>query len=149
MGGRTKPLKACVCPGACLDRARMAGESHSMLRTWIVSALLALGTAALFSRSMTYGYINFDDGSFVANNPYVQRGLTWEGVRWAFDTGLGDDFLGYIIARFNFVVAPVLPYLAEARGDHYEETNSIGPDCEAHLQRPMMELARWRPPTSP
>lgn len=79
----------------------MAGESHSRLRTWIVSVLLALGTAALFSRSMTYGYINFDDGSFVANNPYVQRGLTWEGVRWAFDV---DRDLWHPITWLSFML---------------------------------------------
>ena len=94
---------------------------------------------------------NRPDLSMAPAAPYLRElMLANPGVRWAFVTGLGDDFLGYIIARFNFVVAPVLPYLAEAAGDHYEETNSIGPDCEAHLQRPMMELARWRSPsTSP
>ena len=53
--------------------------------------------------------------------------------------------VGEIIARFNFVLAPSAQYLAEAEGDHYEETFSVSPDGEAHLQHPMMALARWRP----
>ncbi|MEZ4394700.1 MAG: hypothetical protein R3A48_26805 [Polyangiales bacterium] len=67
------------------------------------------------------------------------------GVRWAFVSGLTEDFLGYIMPRINFVLNPVLPYIAEARGDHYEETNSIGPDAEDHLFRPMVSLVTWRP----
>lgn len=67
------------------------------------------------------------------------------GVRWAFVSGLSEDFLGYIMPRINFVLNPILPYIAEAQGDHYEETNSIGPDCEDHLVRPMVALTTWRP----
>jgi hypothetical protein len=66
-------------------------------------------------------------------------------VRWAFVSGLGEDFLGYIIPRFNFVVHPVLPYIFEAQGDHYEETNCIGPDSEDHLYGAMSAITRWRP----
>ena len=58
---------------------------------------------------------------------------------------LGEDFLGYIIPRFNFVVHPVLPYIFEAQGDHYEETNCIGPDSEDHLYGAMSAITRWRP----
>ncbi len=67
------------------------------------------------------------------------------GVRYAFVSGLSQDFLGYIVADWNYVLSPRSPYVERATGDHYEETNSIGPDCQEHLHRPMMELARWRP----
>ena len=68
------------------------------------------------------------------------------GVRYAFVAGLTEDFLGYIVPRYNFVLHPTAPYIEEADGDHYEETNSVGPQCEEHLFQPMMSLARWRPP---
>lgn len=68
------------------------------------------------------------------------------GVRYAFVAGLTEDFLGYIVPRYNYVLHPSAPYVEEADGDHYEETNSIGPSCEEHLFQPMMALARWRPP---
>ncbi len=67
------------------------------------------------------------------------------GVRYAFVSGLSQDFLGYIVADWNYVLSARSPYLERAAGDHYEETNSVGPDCQEHLHRPMMELARWRP----
>jgi hypothetical protein len=64
------------------------------------------------------------------------------GVEYPLVAGLTQDFLGYIVAHFNFVVDPNMPYLAEAAGDHYEETNSIGPLAEEHIQHPMMDLAK-------
>lgn len=68
------------------------------------------------------------------------------GVRYAFVSGLTEDFIGYIVPQLNYVLHPVLPYLQEADGDHYEETNSIGPGVETFAHAPMMALARWRPP---
>ncbi len=68
------------------------------------------------------------------------------GVRWGFVSGLTEDFLGYIVPSYNFLLDPVAPYLHEPTGDHYEETNSVGPGAERFLQYPMMALARWRAP---
>lgn len=59
------------------------------LPTWLACALLAAGTFLLFSRSLEYGFINYDDPSYLTNNPRVQAGLTWAGIVWAF-TGLTD-----------------------------------------------------------
>ena len=47
--------------------------------------------------------------------------------------GVTSDFLGYIVARCNFALDPSLPYIDEAAGDHYEETNSIGPRAEPEI----------------
>jgi len=49
------------------------------------------------------------------------------GVEYVFALGLTNDFLGYLIPAFDYVLDPDSPYFAEAEGDHYEETNSIGP----------------------
>ena len=43
--------------------------------------------------------------------------------------GLANDELGYLIPPYDYVLDPSLPYLDEAEGDHYEETNSLGPDA--------------------
>ena len=40
--------------------------------------------------------------------------------------GLGQDELGYIVPPWNFELSPTLPWLDQAPGDHYEETNSLG-----------------------
>ncbi len=49
------------------------------------------------------------------------------GVEYVFALGLTNDFLGYLIPSFDYKLAMLSPYFAEADGDHYEETNSIGP----------------------
>lgn len=55
------------------------------------------------------------------------------GVRDLMIVGLANDELGYILPPSDFVVDPELPFLQEAPGDHYEETNSVGKECAAKL----------------
>ncbi len=47
--------------------------------------------------------------------------------------GLSSDFLGYIVADCNFVLDPSLPYIDDAPGDHYEETNSVGARAQPEI----------------
>ncbi|HEY4580396.1 MAG TPA: hypothetical protein VIG89_05115, partial [Candidatus Acidoferrales bacterium] len=42
---------------------------------------------AVYAPVRNYGFIGFDDPEYVSQNSHVLRGLTWEGVRWAFSTG--------------------------------------------------------------
>jgi protein O-mannosyl-transferase len=49
-----------------------------------ISALLFIVVAAAYVPSLRNGFVNLDDPSFVYANPYVQGGITAEGVRWAF-----------------------------------------------------------------
>lgn len=50
---------------------------------WVGLALLAAITAAYWP-SLWAGFIGYDDPLYVSTNPMVLRGLTWEGVRFAF-----------------------------------------------------------------
>jgi Flp pilus assembly protein TadD len=45
-------------------------------------ALLAI-TFAVFRDTPGYGFINFDDPAYVAGNPRIQAGLSWDNVVWA------------------------------------------------------------------
>jgi protein O-mannosyl-transferase len=56
-------------------------------RTTLVSAILVLATAAAYWEVRAFGFTNFDDPDYVAQNPTVQEGLSGEGIRWAFMTG--------------------------------------------------------------
>ena len=47
----------------------------------IVSALL------VFWQVRNFGFVDYDDGSYVYENPHVLNGLTADAVRWAFTTG--------------------------------------------------------------
>ena len=43
--------------------------------------ILALWT---FSSCLSNGFVSYDDHSYVAENPRVQSGVTWSGIKWAF-----------------------------------------------------------------
>ncbi len=60
------------------------------------------------------------------------------GGKITFVLGLSMDEVGYLVPAWAFELDPTSPYYQEAAGDHYEETNSLGPDTvpmlEEHLQ---------------
>ncbi|MGH7340727.1 MAG: tetratricopeptide repeat protein, partial [Candidatus Rokuibacteriota bacterium] len=53
---------------------------------WLVAALLAVTTAAVFWPVLGFDFVNYDDPMYVTENVHVQRGLSGELVRWAFTT---------------------------------------------------------------
>ena len=42
---------------------------------------------AVFGQTVGHDFVNYDDGAYVYENPVVQKGLTWAGVRWALTFG--------------------------------------------------------------
>ena len=59
--------------------------------------------------------------------------------------GLCNDEIGYIVPAYDFKVDPVLPYLAQPPGDHYEETVSLGPRVEESIVGAARKLIQWQP----
>jgi len=53
---------------------------------WLVCSMLALLVLAVYGQTLGFGFVSYDDPVYVVDNPWVQRGLTWEGLRWAFTT---------------------------------------------------------------
>lgn len=54
---------------------------------WLILAIcifLAAIVWLVFGQTFHFDFINFDDGPYVVRNPQVNRGLTSEGVAWAF-----------------------------------------------------------------
>jgi tetratricopeptide (TPR) repeat protein len=48
------------------------------------SVVLVLATVAVFMPTGGHDFVNYDDNLYVTSNEHVQRGLTGEGVSWAF-----------------------------------------------------------------
>ena len=59
--------------------------------------------------------------------------------------GLGNDEVGYIIPSYNYKLHESTPYLQEPDGDHYEETNSLGPQTTPLIEAAVIELLEWSP----
>jgi protein O-mannosyl-transferase len=53
----------------------------------ILAFLLVIGTVAVYWPARQFEFINYDDQDYVYANPTVMKGLTAEGVKWAFTTG--------------------------------------------------------------
>lgn len=52
---------------------------------WVIALglLLVVGTFAIYAQVRTHVFITYDDFQYVANNPRVVAGLSWQTVRWA------------------------------------------------------------------
>ena len=61
-------------------------------RSWAIYLALAVITFAVFSRVLGNGFVNFDDGTYVTENPMLQNGLTSSTVVWAFSTGYATNW---------------------------------------------------------
>jgi tetratricopeptide (TPR) repeat protein len=55
--------------------------------TFTLSALLALMVFLVFGQTLRHGFVNYDDDRYVYENPEVSKGLTVEGIGWAFRYG--------------------------------------------------------------
>jgi hypothetical protein len=59
-------------------------RKHDTRRTIALCAFLGLLTIAVFSPVVHHDFVDYDDQDYVTENPQIQAGLTWDGVRWAF-----------------------------------------------------------------
>jgi tetratricopeptide (TPR) repeat protein len=65
-----------------------AKPSAGGLRAAVVASLALVALTVLaFWPVVDCGFVNFDDPQYVSENSFVQRGLSWAGVLWAFTTG--------------------------------------------------------------
>lgn len=69
-------------------------KSIPIVRSSIVlSILLFLLTICTFLPTLKNDFINFDDQAYVVQNDYVNHGLTWDGIKWAFYGTTGGIWL--------------------------------------------------------
>ncbi len=59
---------------------------------WLMAALLALVTIALYWPATSHDFVNFDDNLYLTENPHVQGGLNWAGVKWAFSNPVAGNW---------------------------------------------------------
>lgn len=52
--------------------------------SWFGQLLICGGVAAVFGQALSFGFVNWDDPGYIAENAEVLAGLSLDGVRWAF-----------------------------------------------------------------
>jgi tetratricopeptide (TPR) repeat protein len=72
------------------------------LRTVVICALLVLAVAAVFGKSVFYDFVMYDDNVYVSENPIVLRGLTLQGIAWAWTANAG--FMTYPITWLSYML---------------------------------------------
>ncbi len=58
----------------------------SQKRTLLLCLLLTGMVLGSYSPVARNGFLNYDDDTYITNNPHVRAGLTWATVKWAFTT---------------------------------------------------------------
>jgi tetratricopeptide (TPR) repeat protein len=59
---------------------------------WLICAVLAGLTFAVFAQTLRHDFVNYDDDLYVYQNPIVRRGLTLHGAAWAFAHGYSSNW---------------------------------------------------------
>ena len=70
----------------CTEPANPSGLRR---REILLCLLLCIITLGIYWQTGNHDFINLDDNLYVTENVYVQKGLTWESISWAF-TALHD-----------------------------------------------------------
>jgi tetratricopeptide (TPR) repeat protein len=60
------------------------------LRTLLVCVALIIGTAILYWPVVTFDYVTLDDTIYLTDNFHVNRGFTWDGLRWCFTSSYAN-----------------------------------------------------------
>ncbi len=69
-----------LCPGGKIAYKKPVPQPRRL------ALLLAAATVALYLPVAWFGFCVYDDSLYVTENPIVQAGVTWAGVKWAFTT---------------------------------------------------------------
>lgn len=85
---------------------------------------------------------NPPDLSMAPAGPYL-RDLARTDATSVWLLGQTNDYLGYLVPEFNYVLDESVPYIEEAEGDHYEETNSVGAMGWPTVRAELEQLLAW------
>ncbi len=80
-------------PACAKDIAPASGSgTRSRGQRFAVCCLLLLAVGLVFGQTTGFQFVNFDDGSYVYDNPQISDGLTARGVAWVFTHAHGANW---------------------------------------------------------
>jgi protein O-mannosyl-transferase len=82
----------------------------------LVSIVLVAAVFAVFGQTLHHGFLNYDDPSYVFENPGLARGTTVERVAWAFTTGHAGNW--HPLTWISHLIDYALYGLQEPGGHH-------------------------------
>jgi protein O-mannosyl-transferase len=81
---RQKAAEPLPPKAAALAAQSQIANRKSQILWWLMAMLLVLGIIALYWPATRCGFVNLDDNVNVTDNVHIQKGLTWESIKWAF-----------------------------------------------------------------
>jgi len=121
------PIRFLTCPGELFPELNIGGYDGSHTGSadaWLVAP----------------DNKNPPDLSQAPAAPYIKERAGGSRV-WL--VGLGNDELGYVVPEYDFQLDATNPWFDEAPGDHYEETNSLGPQTAGIYDSQVDLLVGW------
>ena len=68
--------------GAATTREEMDAGAWDV-KSRLISLFLVFAVVALYAPTISYGFVNYDDGAYIYDNEIVSKGLHFPGVGWA------------------------------------------------------------------
>ena len=66
-------------------------DKNNLMRI-VINLFLVIVTFLVYSQVLDHGFLNFDDTRYVTENPHITKGLTREGVVWAFTESYASNW---------------------------------------------------------
>jgi hypothetical protein len=83
---------------------------------------------------------NPPDLTAAPEGPYLRDLLAADGSAFQWLIGLGQDEVGYLMPSYDYKLDERAPYIDRPPGDHYEETNSLGPSAMPRILQNLTEM---------
>ena len=77
-------------PGNLVDERIVAAASRNRCLALGVCVLLLLAVGLVFGQTIRHGFVNYDDNTYIYANARVARGLSIQGIVWAFHSHCGN-----------------------------------------------------------
>jgi tetratricopeptide (TPR) repeat protein len=71
---------------------RCGKDYRSLLQNFGIALILAAAVVAVYSQSFRFGALRFDDPQYLAGSGYLEKGLSVDGLKWAFSAPLGSNY---------------------------------------------------------
>ncbi len=77
----TAPFSLVRRPGqSALPQPRVPSRSPTLA----ICGLLLLAVIAVYGQTAWFDFLNYDDGTYVADNAAIRQGFSWKGIAWSF-----------------------------------------------------------------
>jgi len=77
---------------------RVGRDHGDLLKNLAIALALVGATVAIYAQSFSFGAVGFDDPEYLASNTHLEKGLSLEGLGWAFTTPTISNYIPLTLA---------------------------------------------------